>query len=302
MLPFASNRTPRRPLKQPHPVNLAHLDRRAERAAPLIDSAAFVHEHTLAGLLERLEPVTMDAALVVDLGCGAGGATPALEKRFRGARIVGVDRSLPLLRLARARRRWLSRAACVRSEPGRLPLADHAVDVVFSNLALAAVDDPAPVAADVSRVLRRDGLFVFATLGPDSLGALRHAWEAVDDGPHVQRFLDMHDLGDLLVRAGLRDPVLDVDRLQLEYESPAALFRDLGAAGARNFLAGRQRSLTGRGRFRRMLAALDEQNAGGKIRIELEIVYGHCWGSGRVQRAGDVRIDAATIPLRRRQR
>lgn len=287
-------------MKQPHPVNLAHLERRAERAAPEIHNAKFVHDHTLAGLLERLEPMSIDAALVVDLGCGAGGAIAALEKRFRGARIIGVDRSLSLLQLARARRRWLSRAACLRCEPGRLPFADYGIDVVFSNLALAAVDDPAPVAADVSRVLRRDGLFVFATLGPDSLGALRRAWEAVDDGPHVQRFLDMHDFGDLLVRAGLRDPVLDVDYVQLEYESADALFRDLGAAGARNALAGRQRSLTGRGRFRRMLSALDEQRAGGKIRIELEIVYGHCWGSGRGTRAGDVRIDAATIPTRRR--
>lgn len=287
------------PLKQPHPVNFAHLLRRADRAAPAIDNARFVHDHTLAGLLERLEPMPLEAGVVLDLGCGAGGAIAALEKRFRGARIVGVDRSLPLLSLARARRRWLSRAACLRCEPGNLPLADHAIDVVFSNLALAAVDDAAPVAAEVNRVLRRDGLFVFATLGPDSLGALRRAWESVDDGPHVQSFLDMHDLGDLLVRAGLRDPVLDVDWLQLEYASAAALFRDLGATGARNALAGRRRSLTGRGRFRRMLEALDGQG-GGAIRIELEIVYGHCWGSGRGRLPGDVRIDAASIPLRRR--
>ena len=139
-----------------------------------------------------------------------------------------------LLAAVRGRRRWRARSEFVRCDPCALPLADGSIDLVYANLSLATLDIRAGLRGDRSRALHRRA-FVFATLGPDSLNELRHAWAAVDDGPHVQRFLDMHDLGDLLIRAGIHKlPVLDVDRLRLEYAGSAALFRDLTATGARN--------------------------------------------------------------------
>ena len=233
--------------------------------------------------------------MVLVLGCGTGADVAPLEKRFRGARILGTDRSTSMLLAAlRGRRRWRARSEFLRCDPRALPLADGSVDLVYANLSLAALDDPAPAFAEIARVLRADGLFVFATLGPDSLDELRNAWAAVDDGPHVQSFLDMHDLGDLLLRAGMRDPVLDVDRLRLEYAGSAALFRDLTATGARNALAGRRRSLTGRARFGRMTAALETAAQGMPIELGLELVYGHCWSGG-----GSARMPMSASILRR---
>ena len=287
-------------MNKAHRVNVTHLERRAERAAPGFEAAGFVHATTLHGLLERLEPMPIDAQVVVDLGCGTGLAARALEKRFRNAIVIGADRTQCPLQEARAKRRWLSRISYLRAYPEALPLPDHSVDVVFSNLALAAMDDPAPVAREVARVLKEGGLFILATLGPDSLGVLERAWQAVDDEPHVQRFMDMHDLGDLLVHAGLRDPVLDVDRLRLEYASSAALFRDLTATGARNSLAERRPTLTGPRRFGRMTAELESHRKGGALAVELELVYGHCWGRGQARRGGEVRIAPGAIGVRRR--
>ena len=109
----------------------------------------------------------------------------------------------------------------------------------------------------------------------------------------------MHDLGDALVRAGLRDPVLDVDRLEISYRSTADLFRDLTATGSRNCLEARPRSLTSRRRFDAMRARLDGSSGDG-FRLELELVYGHCWGGRTVQDGGAVRIDPDGIPIRRR--
>ena len=68
----------------------------------------------------------------------------------------------------------------------------------------------------------------------------------------------MHDLGDGLVNAGLRDPVLDVDRLEISYRDTNRLFADLTAAGARNSLTARPPGLTGRGRFAAMSKALGD--------------------------------------------
>ena len=129
--------------------------------------------------------------------------------------------------------------------------------------------------------------------------AERWAWACVDDMPHVIRFPDMHDIGDGLVRAGLRDPVLDVDRLLVSYKNADGLFTDLSNTGARNVLSGRSRSLVGKHKFRAMTESLCASGRGDRIVLDLELVYGHCWGSDRPHNPTDYRIDATRIPLRR---
>lgn len=280
-----------------HRLNTDHVRRRFERAAAGFDAADFVHARTRDGLFARLEPMVVDASVVVDLGCATGAAIRPLERRFRGARVVGVDVSGAMLEHCRARGGWFSRATAVQADARALPFAAHSIDVVFCNMLLPWIDEPATLLQGVARILTGNGLLVFATLGPDSLSELAGAWGTVDDTPHVNRFPDMHDLGDALVRASLRDPVLDVDRQTVSWPDSSALFRDLTAAGARNALAGRRRSLTGPARFRGMREALDR---GSDIRLDLEIIYGHCWGPGAERAAGDVRIDAGAIPVRQR--
>jgi malonyl-CoA O-methyltransferase len=271
--------------------------RRFDRAAGRFDDADFVHRVTRNGLLERLQPMTARAATVVDLGSATGSAIPLLQKRFRRCFVIAVDLSAGMLQLARRRRTLLAKRHAVQADARSLPLPDASVDLVFSNLMLPWIDDPGVVFAEVARVLRKDGLFAFSTLGPDSLQEIREAWQAVDDGEHVRRFPDMHDVGDALVRAGLRDPVLDVDRLAVNYCDPRALLRDLTAAGARNSLQHRQRGLMGGQRFRRFRDAFF---AGGENRsLTLELVFGHCWGGGARRRDSEFLLDAGKIPLRR---
>lgn len=188
----------------------------------------------------------------------------------------------------------------MQADASRLPFDDHSFDVVFANQLLPWIDDLAQVFGEVSRVLRKDGLFAFATLGPDSLRQLADAWASVDAHRHVNRFPDMHDVGDALVRAGLRDPVLDIDRLTVRYDDTLKLFSDLTRMGARNALHARNRTLVGKARFERVIAALREGADGGQIRIDLELVYGHSWGGDRPGDVRDYRIEASAIPRRRR--
>ena len=75
------------------------------------------------------------------------------------------------------------------------------------------------------------GAVLFATLGPDSLQEVRAAFAAVDDRIHVHAAFDMHDLGDLALAAGLAEPVLDVDRIEVTYRASAGLVRDLRGMG-----------------------------------------------------------------------
>lgn len=279
-------------------LNSKDVRRRFDRAAAGFDSVDFIHSSMRKGLLARLAPMVVDASRIVDLGAATGSAAPLLAKRFRGAHVVAVDVSGDMLRLAKKRRSWFARVSAVQADANSLPFADHSVDVVFSNLLLPWIDNPARVFAEIARVLRDNGLFLFSTLGPDSLKELREAWGGSDPDVHVRQFPDMHDIGDAAVRAGLRDPVLDVDRLLVTYRTTEALFADLSAVGARNSLRRRSRSLGGARRFREMANALDRSRNDGLLSLDLELVYGHCWGPGARSPAGEYRVDATQIRRR----
>ncbi len=279
-------------------LNVRDVRRRFDRAADSFDEADFVHRVARDSLFARLEPMTIDARTVLDLGSATGTGSHLLARRFRRARIIAVDISRNMLLRCHAKKSWFSRLSVVQANACALPFADHSIDVVTSSLLLPWIDTPVAMFDEVSRVLREDGLFAFATLGPDSLLELRRAWAAVDGRAHVNRFFDMHDIGDALVRAGLRDPVLDVDRLAVSYESTDSLFRDLTAMGARNCLASRNPALVGKRRFQIMTDALLAPGDSNLIALELELVYGHCWGRGAAAPAGDFHIDAGNIPLR----
>ena len=281
-------------------LNRQHIRRRFERAAATFDESDFVHTMTRDGLLARLAPLLIEARTIIDLGAATGAANRALEKRFKGASVISIDLAHGMLRKARQKRSWLSKAAFAQASADALPFPNESIDVIFSNLLLPWADDPALIFSEVARVLRKGGVFAFATLGPDSLQEIGRAWASIDDNPHVNRFLDMHDLGDGLVNAGLRDPVLDVDRLSVSYTNSARLFADLTAVGARNALNQRAHSLTGKQRYGAMVAALDDMAVEGNITLDLELVFGHCWGAGPKIDPANYRIDAGQIPVRRR--
>ena len=280
------------------PLRSTDVRRRFERAAKSFDDFDFVHAVTRDGLFSRLEPMTVDAKRVVDLGCATGAASKSLAKRFRGAQIIGIDQSPAMLREAARKKPWFTKCSFVEADATSIPLEDHSVDVVFCNQLLPWIDEVPALFTEVNRILRKEGLFMFASLGPDSLAELRAAWHSVDEGAHVHYFADMHNIGDAAVRAGLTDPVLDVDRLKIRYEDPAALLRDLTGSAARNCLDDRRQSLTGKNRFAALESALRNTANPAGIELDLELVYGHCWGSGSQAGTGEVRIGLNQIGRR----
>ena len=163
-------------------------------------------------------------------------------------------------------------------------------------------DDPDQVFAECRRVLAPGGVLTFTTYGPDTLVELRRAWAAVDGHVHVNRFIDMHDLGDALVRAGFAEPVMDVERYTLTYERVTGLMRDLKAIGARNVNAGRPRSLTGKGALARMTAAYEKCRIDGRLPATFEVVYGQAWrpvGTQRRRAPGETVVPVSRIGRRK---
>lgn len=259
-----------------------HLDtRRVRRAfnrvAAGYETAAVLQRTVEANCLARLDMVRVSPQAILDLGCGPGGAGRALLKRYRGVQVTGVDFAPAMLIEARRRRRWFSAQRFVCADAQALPLAADSVDLAFSNLTVQWCNDPAAVLAEVWRVLRPGGLFMFTSLGPDTLKELRSAWRAVDGATHVSAFIDMHDLGDALGRSGFEQPVLDVERFCLTYPDVRALAADLKAIGARNATTGRLRQLTGKAAWSALQAAYEPFRSDGCLPATYEVVFAHAW-------------------------
>lgn len=281
-------------------LSLKDVRRRFDSAAATFDQADFIHRKTFAGLVERLAPVTLQPETILDLGSATGSGSRALARQYRRARVVSLDVSLRMLQKAKRNRSFFSKGREIQADATRIPLRSSCADLVFANLVLPWVSDLPASLAEVGRVLRKDGVFAFATLGPDSFAELRDAWLAEDQDWHINPWADMHDIGDAMMRAGLRDPVLDVDRMRITYRDFASLYRDLTRCGARNSLQFRRNALTGKTRFRRVESRLMEGRSGQQIPLTLELVYGHAWGSGAAAAHGEFHLAADSIGRRRR--
>jgi malonyl-CoA O-methyltransferase len=299
-----------------NPLFDARQVRRAfSRSAAGYDAAAGLQHAVEARLLESLDYLD-DPALqrppprrVLDLGCGTGRASAAMQKRWPKAEVVSMDLALPMLRQARAasrRRNPFARVpAQVCADARALPLADGSVDVLFSNLCLQWVEDLDAVLAGFRRVLKPHGLLLFSTFGPATLWELREAFARADDAPHVSPFADIAGVGDALVRAGFHQPVLDREDETTHYPDLPALMRELRAIGATNALASRRHTLTGRARFRAAADAYEPQRDASGLPASWEIISAMAWApeAGTPFREGGmdvVAVPLSRIPVRRR--
>ncbi|MEO8739975.1 MAG: malonyl-ACP O-methyltransferase BioC [Casimicrobiaceae bacterium] len=283
--------------RAPARLDRAHIRRSFERAAATYDAVAVLQREVGARMAERLGVIRLEPATILDAGCGTGEALGELATRFPGARLIGLDLAWNMVRAAQQRappvvaggrsllnrllgsggERGGTRPALVCGDIAALPLAPATVDLVWSNLALQWIDAPGVAFAEFRRVLAIGGLLSFTTFGPDTLRELRAAFATVDNATHVSRFIDMHDLGDMLVHAGFADPVMDMETLTLTYADADALMRELKSLGAHNAASTRSRGLMGRGRWRRMLAALEGFRREDRLPASFEVIYGHAW-------------------------
>jgi malonyl-CoA O-methyltransferase len=138
-------------------------------------------------------------------------------------------------------------------------------------------------------VLAPEGVVLFSTFGPETLGELRRAWSGVDAAIHVHAFWDVQTIGDLAVAAGLEEPVLDVDRIGVTYGELSSVVRDLRACGATNTAPGRRRGLMGRSTWQRFVEALwRDQGEGrsGRLHLTVELIMGQAFGSRAASRRG----------------
>ncbi|HZE61742.1 MAG TPA: methyltransferase domain-containing protein [Burkholderiales bacterium] len=251
-------------------IDPALARRRFSRAASSYERASRLELEVGTRLLERLDYVRIAPRRILDAGSGPAREARSLSRRYCGAQVIALDFALPMLPRRGPLERWLGRGVMpLCADFRRLPLAAESVELVWCNLALQWASDPLEVFREFERVLAPDGLILFSSLGPDTLKELRTAAGAAK----VHEFIDMHDLGDMLVAAGFSAPVMDMEVLVIEYAAGGGLLDDLRASGQTNARVDRRRGLSGR----RTLSGALSQFRCVPLRATFEVVYGHGW-------------------------
>lgn len=260
-------------------MSLTALDKNAirssfDRAAPSYDQHAVLQREIESRLLERLEFQRIEPSTILDLGCGTGSASRTLTKQFPKAGVIALDWAPAMLAKVGAGQKTRSSLSTLCADMHSLPLAARSTDLVFSSLALQWSYDLRAVFSEFRRIMKADAMLVFTCFGPDTLHELKQAWRAVDDLPHVNDYPDMHDIGDELLAAGFREPVMDTERLTLEYPDVMSLMHELKGIGAHNVASQRSHGLTGKTRLKNMLQAYEPFRRGGRYPASYEIIYG----------------------------
>ncbi|MGF6570380.1 malonyl-CoA O-methyltransferase [Paraburkholderia fungorum] len=278
------------------------LRRIFDRRAETFGDVAFLPREIAQRMRERLDFIKVAPTSVLDAGCGAGEDIPALRERFPEAPVFGTDLSRGMLARAlhhdsgdTSWRRFLPASLgkalgargprFAQADFSALPFAGGAFEFIWSNLALHWHSRPDLVFPEWQRVLKVNGLLMFSTLGPDTLKELRGAYAEVEAAhgaasrKHVIDFVDMHDLGDMLVESGFEIPVMDQETITITYKSPESLLADVRRWGAYPFERDTASAAPAARRLHKaLLAALEaRRRADGTIALTFEVIYGHAW-------------------------
>lgn len=270
---------------QTEPINKKYARESFNRAASSYDKVAVLQREVGDRLIERLDIIKATPHTILDVGCGTGDHSLKLAKLYKRASIIGLDFAEQMLKVADSKHSWTQRlfsnnVKLVCADAECLPFQNNSFDFVFSNLTLQWCTDLEHTFQEFNRILKPGGLLFFSTLGPDTLKELRQSWQQVDGNQHVHTFIDMHDVGDAMLRARLSDPVMDVEYFTLTYDSAMKLMRELKELGAHNASNRRSQHLTGKKHLQIMQQHYEKfRTADNKLPATYEVVYGHAWAS-----------------------
>ncbi len=262
------------------------------------DEPPWLHREIARRMAERLALIRLQPARVIDWWGWLGAGRELLEQAYPRAEHVIVEPDAAWRARSEAAnhrpwwnaRRWQSPAPRVLVESEPIPAA---AQLVWANMMLHAVADPPALFARWQRALDVDGFVMFSCLGPGTLRELRALYERLGWRMPTPAFVDMHDLGDMLVHAGFADPVMDQEVLTLQWGNAEALLAELRSLGG-NASPQRHAGLrTPRWRSRLLgeLAALAD--AQGRISLSFEVAYGHAFRAAPRARVSDV----TNVPL-----
>lgn len=241
------------------------------------DSVAVVQREIGEILFERLDYLKIKPKYILDIGCGTGFFTRRLKKKYPQAMVLGIDIATGMLIEAKSHHHWLQKKPVfVRADMHQLPFQSDQFDLIFSNQVLHWSNQWPLLMREINRVMHESGCLMFSTLGPDTFLELRE--ESQSAFAHVNTFMDMHDIGDILLKEQYLDPVVDMDKLIVHYQDFLSLLHSLKKQGVRNINSKRNPGLTGKRAWKAFQDSVKQfQTASGQYPLTYEVIYGHAW-------------------------
>jgi len=261
----------------------ATLRRLARQSSP-----PWLHGEVARRMAQRLEVIRLQPERIVDWWSFLGAGGELLARAYPRAHRVAVEPNAALIERSRAANRkpwWNLRPERVEVKGEGDELGSGA-QLVWSNMMLHAVKDPPALMDRWQRALAADGFVMFSCFGPDTLRELRELYQRLGWPTPTIDFVDMHDLGDMLLHAGFADPVMDQETLTLNWPDARALLdelRTLGGNASPDRMAG-LRTPRWRSRLERELQTYGESD--GRLHLRFEIAYGHAFKAPPRMRAG----------------
>jgi malonyl-CoA O-methyltransferase len=224
-------------------------------------------------MLQKLDIVKLDVRDVLIVPDFPGKHLASFAKRYPNANIYSLtEEGVSTVEMWRSKglSHWRSlfkgkaKPLAAFLQKGKFDLPDNSVDLVFSDLLLQDLPDPRHFLQECWRVLREGGLITFSYLGPDTGKELRALEPGLIQLKNLTSPWDMHDIGDALIGERFSDPVMDMEFINLDYDSDALLLIDAQAL--------------------KLLQLPSAQSSKKEVlpkKMTLEVVYGHSWALGK---------------------
>ncbi len=247
------------------------IARNFSQAANTYDQASVLQKEVGSRLLERLDLIRLNPSTILDLGSGTGFTSKILSQKYPDAIVLNTDIAEGMVNFARLTN-TSSNQYYLCGDGDYLPIKTHSVDFVFSNCALQWFFMPQMVFKEIHRVLKPEGLLLFSTFGPDTLKELRESLATLGSEEQADPFIDMHNIGDMLLQEKLLDPVMDMEKITLTYKNIIELIRDLKLTGSHY--------VDIPSNFNQLLKCYEKyQDPKQRLPATFEVIYGHAWSS-----------------------
>lgn len=241
-------------------------------AAVTYDGFATLQRKVGLELLERFYIANQQDTLI-DLGCGTGFITQQLLMQPDIKQIVAIDIALSMINVTREKLIQQKNIQYICADAECLPLANHSVDQIVSNLALQWCQNLEILFTGFNKLLKPQGKLVFSTFGVDTLKELKQAWSEVDKYSHVNSFYSADQLFAILQQSGFHDIQIETKQFQSAYPSVMELMRELKGIGAHSVISGRNKQMTRRKDMHQMFNAYEKFRLDGMIPACYEIIF-----------------------------
>lgn len=260
----------------------------------------FLYQEIATRMVEHLALIKLEPQRILDINYGENFNIQILEKHFSKAQILSINSSHNMLVLEkkenikytihRILKFFYTRLSTMYTKNlnnvisanfTNLPFLKNTIDLIWSNLILHHHPRPLQIFTEWLQILRQRGLLIFSCFGPDTFKEIRNAFKNVHCSSYsILPFLDMHDLGDMLIKAGFSTPVMDMEILTLTYNTPQNLLKHIYTWNTwRDFFLINHKNISLKEvHYKKLLNIFENmRDQNGKISLSFEIIYGHAF-------------------------